>query len=134
MSDNVKFKVKPEGWEKLTPEERVSRAAEVFAKAMRKEFDRSFGVTVDEGDGRIKVTLTEQDNGGPVMTVGDLSCLLDCSRAVVRQLCKNRAQRGPHPIPFHRISGKMIRFHRDEIVKWIATTPGVVRFKKPRKK
>jgi excisionase family DNA binding protein len=107
-----------EGWE--------SRLAE----ALRKEFDRAFSVTIEKGDGRVRIVMTEQDAGGPIMTVGDVACLLQVNRSVVRQMTKSRAQRGPHPIPFLKLGGKTLRFNREAVLRWAATIPTPVRMKK----
>jgi len=100
-----------EGWE------------ERLAEALRKEFDRAFTITIEKSDGKVRIVMTEQDSGTPVMTVGDVACLLQVNRSVVRQMTKTRAQRAPHPIPFFKINGKALRFDRAKIMRWLDTTP-----------
>jgi len=101
-----------EGWE------------ERFVKALQKIFDRSFTITTENlPNGKFRIVVTEQDSGGPVMTVGDVACLLQVNRSVVRQMTKGRAQRGVHPIPFYKINGKALRFDRVKIMRWLETTP-----------
>jgi excisionase family DNA binding protein len=78
---------------------------------------------VTDANGNVRFVTPDHDSGREVMTIAEVAALLGVNQSVVRQMTKARAQRGPHPIPFHRVSGKMIRFRRDEIMNWIATTP-----------
>ena len=96
---------------------------EKLAKALHREFDRSFTIEVERVNGKGRITIYQEDTGGPVMTVGDVAALLQVNRSVIRQMTKKRAQRGVHPIPFYKINGKLLRFDRAKIMRWLETTP-----------
>jgi hypothetical protein len=90
-----------------------------FAQHMKREFDRSFDVTVEEVGGKVKIQFAEKDSGHSVMTVGDVAVFLQTDRATVRRLCGSRAQaRSHHPLPFVKIGGKMLRFSRPAVETW----------------
>lgn len=128
MTDNFKFKTPfefTEGWE--------LRVAEAFTGILRKHFDRAFAVTVDKVNGKIRVMVNEQDTGGPIMTVGDLANFLQMDRSQIRQMCKARAQRSPHALPFVKINGKNLRFRREAILRWLETIPKPMRLVKRRR-
>jgi hypothetical protein len=90
--------------------------------AVRKLFDRSFTVSIDEADdGRPMLRFKEQDSNQNVMTIADVAIFLQTDRASVRRMTGERAQRrSHHPIPFVKVGGKMIRFHRPAIEAWWA--------------
>ncbi len=73
-----------------------------------------------EGD----VTLTEEarDSGSQLMTLNDVAALLQKPVSAIREMCKTRAQRGVHPLPFTKL-GKSLRFDRVKVMRWIETTP-----------
>jgi predicted DNA-binding transcriptional regulator AlpA len=90
-----------------------------FARHMKREFDRSFDVTVDEKDGKVRVLFAAKDSGHGVMTIGDVAVFLQTDRASVRRMTGERAQRrSHHPIPFVKLGGKMVRFDRAKIQAW----------------
>jgi hypothetical protein len=92
-----------------------------FAKHMKREFDRSFDVTVEEVAGKVKIQFAEKDSGHNVMTVADVAVFLQTDRETVRRLCGTRAQaRSHHPLPFVKIGGKMLRFSRPAVEAWWA--------------
>lgn len=82
-------------------------------------------------DARGNVTFTEEtrDSGGQVMTVTDVATLLQKPASAIREMCKSRAQRGPHPLPFTKLNGKTLRFDRVKVMRWIETMP-----QRPRRK
>ncbi|MGC2173310.1 MAG: helix-turn-helix domain-containing protein [Candidatus Sulfotelmatobacter sp.] len=88
-------------------------------KHLKQEFDRSFDISIDEKDGKIKITFAEKDSGHDIMTVADVAAYLQTDRASVRRMTGERAQhRSHHPIPFVKIGGKMLRFSRPAITAW----------------
>lgn len=90
-----------------------------FAQHMKREFDRSFDITVEENEGKVKIQFAEKDSGHSVMTVADVAVFLQTDRATVRRLCGSRAQaRSNHPLPFVKIGGKMLRFSRPAVEAW----------------
>jgi Helix-turn-helix domain len=90
-----------------------------FARYMKKEFDRSFDVTVDEKGGKVRVQFAVKDSGHSVMTIGDVAVFLQTDRASVRRMTGERAQRrSHHPIPYVKLGGKMLRFNRPDIERW----------------
>jgi|SRR5579862_163525 len=90
-----------------------------FARYLKKEFDRSFDVTVDEKDGKVRVQFAVKDSGHSVMTIKDVAEFIQTDRASVRRMTGERAQRrSHHPIPFVKLGAKMLRFSRPAIEKW----------------
>jgi predicted DNA-binding transcriptional regulator AlpA len=90
-------------------------------KGLKREFDRSFTISIFEKDGKLKLQFEEKDTGLPVMTVGDVAAFLQTDRASVRRMTGERAQRrSRYPIPFVKIGAKMLRFSRPAIEKWWA--------------
>src|SRR5579864_7245710 len=90
-----------------------------FAQIMKREFDRSFDITVEESDGKVKIQFAEKDSGHSVMTIADVAVFLQTDRATVRRLCGSRAQaRSHHPLPFVKVGGKMLRFSRPAVEAW----------------
>jgi predicted DNA-binding transcriptional regulator AlpA len=89
-------------------------------KTLRREFDRSFVISISEEEGgKVKLSFREQDSGQNVMTVADVAAFLQTDRASVRRMTGERAQRrSHHPIPFVKIGGKMLRFSRPTIEAW----------------
>jgi helix-turn-helix protein len=69
-------------------------------------------------------TFTEEarDSGSPVMTVTDVAALLQKPVSAIREMCKSRAQRGVHPLPFTKL-GKSLRFNRVKVMRWLETMP-----------
>ncbi|MGB3575984.1 MAG: helix-turn-helix domain-containing protein [Candidatus Sulfotelmatobacter sp.] len=90
-----------------------------FFETIKREFDRSFEMLIDEKDGKIRIQVQEQDTGSTVMTVGDVAAFLQIDRASVRRMTRERSQRqSRHPMPFVKIGAKMIRFNRPDIEAW----------------
>jgi len=75
-------------------------------------------------DERGNVTFVEEarDNGGQWMTVSDVAALLQKPVSAIREMCKTRAQRGVHPLPFTKL-GKSLRFDRVKVMRWLETMP-----------
>ena len=91
-----------------------------LAKVLKREFDRAFDLTVDEKDGKVRITAIEKDSGSDIMTVADVAALLQTDKSVIRRMCKTVAQRrSEHPIPFIKLHGKLLRFRRTEIKAWL---------------
>jgi hypothetical protein len=92
-----------------------------FAQHMKREFDRSFDVTVEEVGGKVKIQFAEKDSGHSVMTVADVAVFLQTDRETVRRLCGSRAQaRSHHPLPFVKPTEKTLRFSRPAVEAWWA--------------
>jgi len=90
-------------------------------EALKREFDRSFTISISEKGEKLILQFEEKDTGLPVMTVGDVAAFLQTDRASVRRMTGERAQRrSHHPIPFVKIGAKMLRFSRPAIEKWWA--------------
>jgi len=90
-----------------------------FFETIKREFDRSFEMAIDEKDGKIRIQVKEQDTASTVMTVGDVAAFLQIDRASVRRMTRERSQRqSRHPMPFVKIGAKMIRFNRPDIEAW----------------
>jgi len=90
-----------------------------FFETIKREFDRSFEMAIDEKDGKIRIQVKEQDTASTVMTVGDVAAFLQIDRASVRRMTRERSQRqSRHPMPFVKIGAKMIRFNRHDIEAW----------------
>jgi hypothetical protein len=88
-------------------------------KALKREFDRSFSISIAEDDGKVKISFEEKDSGLPVMTVADVAAFLQTDRASVRRMTGERAQhRSHHPIPFVKVGSKMLRFSRPAVEAW----------------
>jgi len=90
-----------------------------FFEAIKREFDRSFAISVSEKDGKVLIQVEEEDTGSTVMTVGDVAAFLQTDRATVRRMTRERSQRQSRfPIPFVKLGAKMLRFHRPAIEEW----------------
>ena len=90
-----------------------------FFEAIKREFDRSFTLSVSEKDGKVRIQVEEQDTNHSVMTVGDVAAFLQTDRASVRRMTRERSQRGSrHPIPYVKLGAKMLRFNRPDIEEW----------------
>ncbi len=85
-------------------------------------------------DAQCNVTFTEEarDSGGQVMTVNDVAALLQKPVSSIREMCKSRAQRGVHPLPFTKLNGRTLRFDRVKVMRWLETMPE--RRSRPRRK
>jgi hypothetical protein len=89
-------------------------------KAVKKHFDRSFIITLDEEHGKVVLVFETKDSGQEFMTVADLAIILQTTRQKVRALTHARAQKSSrHPVPFFKINGKSLRFKRSSIMEWL---------------
>ena len=87
---------------------------------------------VKDSEGNILITEAAaevKDSGSAFMTVTDVAALLQKPVSAIREMCKARAQRGPHPLPFTKLNGKTLRFDRVKVMRWIETMP-----QRPRRK
>ena len=78
---------------------------------------------VKGSDGNVTFEEETRDGGGQWMTVTDVAALLQKPVSAIREMCKTRAQRGVHPLPFTKINGKAIRFDRVKVMRWLETMP-----------
>ena len=108
----------------MTPKEKQEKITEVLnnpnlLKALKREFDRSFFISVTDNGGGFNISFKEKDTGLPVMTIGDVAAFLQTDRASVRRMTGERAQhRSHHPIPFVKIGNRMLRFDRSKVEAW----------------
>ena len=77
---------------------------------------------VKDSEGNVTFVEEARDNGGSVMTLNDVAALLQKPVSAIREMCKTRAQRGVHPLPFTKL-GKSLRFDRVKVMRWLETTP-----------
>jgi len=77
---------------------------------------------VKDSDGNVTFEEETRDGGGQWMTVADVAALLQKPVSAVREMCKTRAQRGVHPLPFTKL-GKSLRFDRVKVMRWLETMP-----------
>src|SRR5690242_13787714 len=77
---------------------------------------------VKDSEGNISFVEEARDNGGSVMTLNGVAALLQKPVSAIREMCKTRAQRGVHPLPFTRL-GKSLRFDRVKVMRWLETMP-----------
>ena len=77
---------------------------------------------VKDSGGNVTFEEETRDGGGQWMTVADVAALLQKPVSAVREMCKTRAQRGVHPLPFTKL-GKSLRFERTKVLRWMETMP-----------
>jgi len=77
---------------------------------------------VKDSDGNVTFEEETRDGGGQWMTVTDVAALLQKPVTAIREMCKTRAQRGVHPLPFTKL-GKSLRFERTKVLRWMETMP-----------
>jgi Helix-turn-helix domain len=77
---------------------------------------------VKDSDGNVTFDEETRDGGGQWMTVTDVAALLQKPVTAIREMCKTRAQRGVHPLPFTKL-GKSLRFDRVKVLRWLETMP-----------
>ena len=77
---------------------------------------------VKDSEGNVTFVEEARDNGGSVMTLNDVAALLQKPVSAIREMCKSRAQRGVHPLPFTKL-GKSLRFERTKVLRWMETMP-----------
>src|SRR5579872_5657345 len=78
---------------------------------------------VKDSEGNVTFIEETRDSGSQVMTINDVAALLQKPVSAIREMCKARAQRGPHPLPFYKLNGKTLRFDRTRVMRWLETTP-----------
>ena|SRR5579872_7446059 len=77
---------------------------------------------VKDTEGNVTFIEQKRDSGGPVMVIEELAALLQKPVSAIREMCKTRAQRGVHPLPFTKL-GKSLRFDRVKVMRWMETMP-----------
>ena len=77
---------------------------------------------VKDREGNVTFTEEARDSGSQVMTLNDVAALLQKPVSAIREMCKARAQRGVHPLPFTKL-GKSLRFERTKVLRWMETMP-----------
>ena len=77
---------------------------------------------VKDSEGNVSFVEEERDSGSQIMTVNDVAALLQKPVSAIREMCKTRAQRGVHPLPFTKL-GKSLRFDRVKVMRWLETMP-----------
>jgi len=77
---------------------------------------------VKDSEGNVTFEEETRDGGGQWMTVTDVAALLQKPVTAIREMCKTRAQRGVHPLPFTKL-GKSLRFDRVKVLRWLETMP-----------
>jgi hypothetical protein len=77
---------------------------------------------VKDSEGNVTFVEEARDNGGSVMTINDVAALLQKPVSAIREMCKTRAQRGVHPLPFTKL-GKSLLFDRVKVLRWLETMP-----------
>lgn len=99
----------------LKPGQTVEQALDAMRESRLK--------AVKDNEGNVSFTEEARDSGGQVMTVNDVAALLQKPVSAIREMCKSRAQRGVHPLPFTKLNGKTLRFDRVKVMRWLETTP-----------
>ncbi len=107
------------------------KAGQTVTQALEALLDGKL-TAVKDSEGNVSFTDKAKDTGGQVMTTSDVAALLQLPVSAIREMCKTRAQRGPHPLPFYKLNGKALRFDRVKIMRWLETTPQ--RRSRPRRK
>jgi hypothetical protein len=77
---------------------------------------------VKDSEGNVTFVEEPKDGGGQWMTVIEVAALLQKPVSAIREMCKTRAQRGVHPLPFTKL-GKSLRFDRVRVLRWLETMP-----------
>jgi excisionase family DNA binding protein len=110
--------------ESLSHNNQVAFVSEALARALDQLFDRSWDILVSVENGETGFAVRHQDREKNWMTVEDVALRLcelysrGISRAAVRRLTKERAQKGKNPLPFYKGHSKMILFWRPEFEAW----------------
>jgi hypothetical protein len=85
---------------------------------VKKVFGFAFSTNISEKDGKLIIQFAQQDSGNDVMTLDDLSAMLQIDRSALKDMTEVRAQRtDKYPIPFFKV-GRNTRFMRDKIIEW----------------
>jgi hypothetical protein len=77
---------------------------------------------VKDSEGNVTFVEETRDSGGAIMDIREVATLLRKPVSAVREMCKTRAQRGVHPLPFTKV-GRTIRFQRVKVMRWLETMP-----------
>ena len=94
---------------------------EDFQKWIERNYDRTFSVTIDDENRKIRLQFASNDSGHSIMTVRDVAEFLQTDSATVRRLCQRRAQkRSHHPLPHKKFTEKTLRFNRPDVYQWWA--------------
>jgi hypothetical protein len=132
------------------PRHTLQQFAEIMAKALKKVYDRSYIVHVEQVNGQFQIVAQIQDDGlSKIMSVPAVAEYLECSRAEVRALNGARAQRCRHAekcigrcplvLKFFK-PGRYTKIRRTDLVAWCEAKaneekgPGPTQGKKPKKK
>src|SRR5690348_11974442 len=99
----------------LKPGQTVTQAMEALLDSKLK--------AVKDSDGNVTFVEESKDSGGQIMTIEDVAALLSKPVSSIRELCKSRAQKGLHPLPFYRVNGKGVRFDRAKVMEWLSGMP-----------
>ena len=78
---------------------------------------------VKDAQGNVTFTEKARDSSSQIMMVNDVAALLQKPVSAIREMCKSRAQRGVHPLPFTKLNGKSLRFDRVKVMRWLETMP-----------
>ncbi len=78
---------------------------------------------VKDAEGNVTFAEEAKDSGGQIMTVTEVAALLQKPVSAIREMCKSRAQKGLHPLPFYRVNGKGVRFDRAKVMEWLSGMP-----------
>jgi excisionase family DNA binding protein len=78
---------------------------------------------VKDAEGNVTFAEEAKDSGGQIMTVTEVAVLLQKPVSAIREMCKSRAQKGLHPLPFYRVNGKGVRFDRAKVMEWLSGMP-----------
>jgi hypothetical protein len=85
---------------------------------VKKVFGFAFSTNISEKDGKLIIQFAQQDSGNDVMTLDDLSAMLQIDRSALKDMTEARAQRtDEYPIPFFKV-GRNTRFERSKIIEW----------------
>jgi Helix-turn-helix domain len=99
----------------------------VFQKWINRRYDRTFEVVVDEQNRKIRLRFKRDDSQQSMMTVDNVAEFLQTDSATVRRLCQSRSQkRSHHPLPFKKVTEKILRFRRPDVERWwseLVTSP-----------
>ncbi|HET7207257.1 MAG TPA: helix-turn-helix domain-containing protein [Terriglobales bacterium] len=100
---------------KLKPGQTVLQAMEALLNSKLK--------AVKDSDGNVTFVEELKDSGSAVMTIEEVAALLQKPVSAIREMCKSRAQKGLHPLPFYRVNGKGVRFDRAKVMEWLSGMP-----------
>ena len=87
---------------------------------MKKEFGFAFSMDISEKEnGGLRIQFRHADSGNDIMSLDDLSAMLQKERKLLKDMTEARAQAtDAHPIPFFKV-GRSVRFVRSRIIEWL---------------